>query len=511
MCAIQRNEVTKKAGATGGEGPIAGEADAKGATAKEPEAPDLASKDQQTGVEGKGMEAPVVGETKEGTVDGMLEEPVPKADEPQEQANGMDEDMADAGEVNKEGEGTGGKTSAPKVADTETGGATSDGTKVDPSEVDGGKVEAPSGEVAGKAGEPKEEDEPAPKEISIMIRSRNTPSLKLRTLAISLDGLLDYDEDDKEEATFELSLFAEGFHEMLMRDYGLIILDALQSERAAARQRKLEEQKRKREDEAEAAKQIVKDEERAAKRVKSEEAAKPGEAEAEQEHKQESSAQEAVVDTTMGDANGASGEAEGKKTGAEVSGELVDAAHNEKTNEAANKDGVGEADAEGCATEAPVGSAVAAGTETEGATVGDGEPGKAQEGPGEAPGTGASVKEANVGKEAKEEDMTKDRGKEKVEEEKEKETDAKEVKKKKRYRVDEKLLLAFRYFDRTGCGYIRCEDLRRMLHNLGRSVPPRTVRELVANVADRSMRYKEREPRVYYRDLTDKEIEEGEG
>lgn len=76
-----------------------------------------------------------------------------------------------------------------------------------------------------------EEEEPAPKETSIMIRSRNTPALKLRTLAISLDGLLDYDEDDKEEATFELSLFAEGFHEMLMRDYGLIILKALQSER----------------------------------------------------------------------------------------------------------------------------------------------------------------------------------------------------------------------------------------------------------------------------------------
>lgn len=72
-------------------------------------------------------------------------------------------------------------------------------------------------------------------------------------------------------------------------------------------------------------------------------------------------------------------------------------------------------------------------------------------------------------------------------------------------------MCACRYFDRTGCGYIKCEDLCRMLHNLGRSMPPRTIRELVANVADRSMRYKEREPRVYYRDLTDKEIDEGEG
>ena len=50
-------------------------------------------------------------------------------------------------------------------------------------------------------------------------------------MTISLDGLLDYDEGDKEEATFELSLFAEGFHEMLMRDYGLTILNVLIAER----------------------------------------------------------------------------------------------------------------------------------------------------------------------------------------------------------------------------------------------------------------------------------------
>ena len=75
------------------------------------------------------------------------------------------------------------------------------------------------------------QDEPPPKDVSILVKARNTSSVKLRTMTISLDGLLDYDEGDKEEATFELSLFAEGFHEMLMRDYGLIILNALISER----------------------------------------------------------------------------------------------------------------------------------------------------------------------------------------------------------------------------------------------------------------------------------------
>lgn len=52
---------------------------------------------------------------------------------------------------------------------------------------------------------------------------------RIRSATLSLDGLLDYDESDKEEATFELSLFAESFQEMLMRDYGLTIHQALQS------------------------------------------------------------------------------------------------------------------------------------------------------------------------------------------------------------------------------------------------------------------------------------------
>lgn len=55
--------------------------------------------------------------------------------------------------------------------------------------------------------------------------------LQWRSACISLDGLLDYDESDRDEATLELSLFAESFQDMLMRDYGLRILDCLQAER----------------------------------------------------------------------------------------------------------------------------------------------------------------------------------------------------------------------------------------------------------------------------------------
>jgi len=50
---------------------------------------------------------------------------------------------------------------------------------------------------------------------------------KPECILLSLSGLLDYNESDKREETFEVSLFAEMFHEMLQRDFGNIILRAV--------------------------------------------------------------------------------------------------------------------------------------------------------------------------------------------------------------------------------------------------------------------------------------------
>lgn len=52
-----------------------------------------------------------------------------------------------------------------------------------------------------------------------------------RSACISLDGLLDYDEQDREEGAFEINLFAENFSELLSRDYGTAILSHLYAER----------------------------------------------------------------------------------------------------------------------------------------------------------------------------------------------------------------------------------------------------------------------------------------
>ncbi len=50
-----------------------------------------------------------------------------------------------------------------------------------------------------------------------------------------------------------------------------------------------------------------------------------------------------------------------------------------------------------------------------------------------------------------------------------------------------------RYFDRTGCGYVKADDLKRMLHNLGLGLPNRLVKHTVYSVIDR------RDDRLEYR------------
>ena len=55
--------------------------------------------------------------------------------------------------------------------------------------------------------------------------------IQVRTVSITLNGLLEYDRSDDDELTVELSLFAEQFNEMLMRDHGFNIYQALVRER----------------------------------------------------------------------------------------------------------------------------------------------------------------------------------------------------------------------------------------------------------------------------------------
>jgi hypothetical protein len=68
---------------------------------------------------------------------------------------------------------------------------------------------------------------PMPSTPRLLLIGLNNAKLRLKTMSISLDGLLDFNETDTEEATFEMSLFAETMHEMLSRDAGRTIYNAL--------------------------------------------------------------------------------------------------------------------------------------------------------------------------------------------------------------------------------------------------------------------------------------------
>lgn len=57
----------------------------------------------------------------------------------------------------------------------------------------------------------------------------------MKSVSISLAGLLDYDERDTDEAAFELSVAAEAFMDALSRDYGLALYRALLAERRCVR------------------------------------------------------------------------------------------------------------------------------------------------------------------------------------------------------------------------------------------------------------------------------------
>ena len=57
----------------------------------------------------------------------------------------------------------------------------------------------------------------------------------LHSLPITLNGLLDYDDNDVEEELLELGLFAEGFQEMIMCDYGTSIYNFLLKDRYGQR------------------------------------------------------------------------------------------------------------------------------------------------------------------------------------------------------------------------------------------------------------------------------------
>ncbi|KAE8658870.1 ATP/GTP-binding family protein, putative isoform 2 [Hibiscus syriacus] len=71
-------------------------------------------------------------------------------------------------------------------------------------------------------------EEPSLKNPGLILQTKWSKDSKLRPVSLSLDSLLDYTDKDIEESTFELSLFAEVMYEMLQYQMGCRILTFLQ-------------------------------------------------------------------------------------------------------------------------------------------------------------------------------------------------------------------------------------------------------------------------------------------
>jgi len=85
----------------------------------------------------------------------------------------------------------------------------------------------------------------APKNIYVYTATKREKYKNLKSALISLDGLLEYDLEDDYEDTFEVSLFAENFNEMLQRDFGKNILNAVTRYARSLRQKEKKEKEEK--------------------------------------------------------------------------------------------------------------------------------------------------------------------------------------------------------------------------------------------------------------------------
>ncbi|KAG0501713.1 hypothetical protein HPP92_001785 [Vanilla planifolia] len=78
-------------------------------------------------------------------------------------------------------------------------------------------------------------DEP-PLYPGLLLKTKRKKESKIRSMSLSLGGLLEYNDKDIEESTFELSLFAESFNEMLQYQMGCRLLSFLEAKEEKSEQ-----------------------------------------------------------------------------------------------------------------------------------------------------------------------------------------------------------------------------------------------------------------------------------
>ncbi|KAL8053160.1 hypothetical protein ABFX02_05G053200 [Erythranthe guttata] len=332
------------------------------------------------------------------------------------------------------------------------------------------------GEKEKKVVEKKRSDEP-PQHPGLILRTKETKVSKMKSLSHSLDSLLDYSGNDIEESNFELSLFAESFYEMLQYEMGCRLLAFLQKLRikfVAKRnkgKRQREETLQKENEESSSIKRVKTDTDTSPKDIKSTKTEDTGVANGDdiKIETKEPNAVDAVGDDSIimkkepntGDADG-----DDSKINKEPNAtEHVETTKIENDVDEEDPEEEPEEDEEMPQATSPhhnptkeecvdaekkAGDAVCV-------DIAKTEPKEEQETVKQTPETVSSPEPSN----------------------KEKLPKAEPKKKGTQTGVDKELLQAFRFFDRNRVGHIRVEDLRLIIHNLGKFLTHRDVKELV--------------------------------
>ncbi|CAK8536684.1 unnamed protein product [Lathyrus sativus] len=303
----------------------------------------------------------------------------------------------------------------------------------------------PKSKSSKEVKEKKKSDEP-PRHPGFILKTKSTKDSKLRSLSLSLDSLLDYSDKDVEESTIELSLFAESFYEMLQFQMGSRILAFLQKLRGKFVTKRAQ-RKRQREEEDSAKKSPTKRQKGDDPSVKIEtntDTSNPTPADNEKAVAENDNSSNKEDDVKM---ENASDEEDPEEEDPEEYEEMESGSPQQDSSDDKNAE-------------------LEADTKNESENVTSSEKAADETSKGE-------IKVKDEVKESKDDVQLSEEKESKVDKIKKDTPAVKEAV------VDKELLKAFRFFDRNRVGYIRVEDMRIIIHNLGMFLSHRDVKELV--------------------------------
>ncbi|KAL6579509.1 hypothetical protein OROMI_009725 [Orobanche minor] len=344
------------------------------------------------------------------------------------------------------------------------------------------RVEKDSKSKTNKTTKERKSDEP-PKHPGLILQTKGTKASKIQSLSLSLDSLLDYSDKDIEDSTFELSIFAESFYEMLQYEMGCCLLSFLQKLRIkfVAKRSKGKRQREKTSEKENVEGSLKKraktgtiNEDVISTKAENKSASNSGGAKsAKTENKSDDTTEDMKYAKTesIDDANYTKTEstADAHRDGIKTikqeskSAEQVDTVKIEDEIEEDPEEDPEEDEQmpdasphHDSAKEEKIGAEKNAGDSFV-QDVAPSEQSEKQEAAKQTSETTSSVDPSNKDKSSKVDSKSKEAP----------------------HTVNKELLQAFRFFDRNRVGYIRVEDLRLIIHNLGKFLSHRDVKELV--------------------------------